>query len=265
MKVPFFSIIVVSYNAASVIEATIESILGQTNDDYEIIVKDGGSDDGTLECVPQNDKIKIYSNADDGIYYGMNEAIDYAVGEYVCFLNCGDRFASNEVLHDMYDFLKAEKCGVAYGNYSRKKMIGYQPSKLNAFDLYRTPLCHQTMFIERRLFETFGKYDITFKICADWAHSTKLFLNGVSFLHCPLVVCDYEGGGASESENGIRIKKEETERIRREYYAPEQQIEFNKKINRSFYHIRQRMVSDKAPSWVRRFYRGLVKMYNMMR
>ena len=85
-KNPFFSIIVVSFNAGQTISNTINSILSQTFHDYEIVVKDGLSKDDTLKCIPKSEKIRVYSQDDCGIYDAMNQAIDLSTGKYVCFL-----------------------------------------------------------------------------------------------------------------------------------------------------------------------------------
>ena len=79
MKVttPFFSIIVVCYNAGEELRKTVESIQNQTDTDYEIIVKDGVSTDGSLKQLKEDDRLRIYSSPDKGIYDAMNQAVSY--------------------------------------------------------------------------------------------------------------------------------------------------------------------------------------------
>ena len=93
-----FSIIVVCLNAGDKLHKTIESILSQTESDYEIVVKDGGSTDGSVKTLLTDDKMRVYCEADTGIYDAMNQALSHAKGEYVCFLNCGDYFYDRTVL-----------------------------------------------------------------------------------------------------------------------------------------------------------------------
>ena len=134
MQKPFFSIIVVSLNAGERLKNTVESILGQSCEDYEVIIKDGGSTDGSLDFLPKNhcshstiekgtindeldqekkrgkpaeqekikaadyERIKLITKKDQGIYDAMNQALEEAVGEYYLFLNCGDYFYDLKVL-----------------------------------------------------------------------------------------------------------------------------------------------------------------------
>ena len=120
MDTPFFSIIVVAFNAAKTIRTTVDSVLAQSFQDYEIIVKDACSDDGTLEQVPEDPRIRVYSTKDKGIYDGMNEAVGYARGEYVQFLNCGDLFYDSEVLRKVWETARDLTApSVVYGDHSR--------------------------------------------------------------------------------------------------------------------------------------------------
>ena len=264
MKEHFFSIIVASYNAEATIRATILSVLKQKFEDYEIVVKDGGSTDGTLEKIPESEKIRVYSSRDGGIYQGMNEGIGYANGKYLCFLNCGDLFVDENVLSSVYETAKSLEGfnNIIYGNYSRKGVVFKQPSKIKAFYLYRTPLCHQTMFFGYENLESTNGYDTSYKILADYNHTVHSFKNGTSFVYCNAVICDYLGGGASESKKGIAIKTVEYEDIREKYFTKKQIRRFNIKLFLSFKGLRQRMISDKSPRWVRRLYRKLVNGVN---
>ena len=89
---PLFSIIVVSLNAGEELLHTIDSILKQTEQGYEIIVKDGFSSDGSIEQLPSDDRIRLFQQKDKSIYDAMNQAVQYASGEYYLFMNCGDYF-----------------------------------------------------------------------------------------------------------------------------------------------------------------------------
>ena len=93
-----FSIIVVCYNAGEKLEKTIASIRRQTEDDYEIIVQDGLSADGSVERLSAAADLRLFRERDEGIYDAMNRAVSHAAGKYLFFLNCGDYFADEEVL-----------------------------------------------------------------------------------------------------------------------------------------------------------------------
>ena len=97
---PLFSIITVTYNAASTLPATLESVAGQSCKLFEYIIMDGVSKDKTLKLaidagIPQ---ARIYSSPDKGIYDAMNKAMAVARGDYLIFLNAGDAFHSSDTL-----------------------------------------------------------------------------------------------------------------------------------------------------------------------
>ena len=263
MNKPFFSIIVVCLNAQETVAKTIESVLQQDFEDYEIVVKDGMSKDDTLKCVPQSEKIKVYEKPDKSIYDAMNQGIEYANGRYVCFLNCGDVFKTADVLKNIYDTAKcASEESVIYGNYSRKGVLFKQPSKISPFYLYRTPLCHQTMFIAKRLFEINGLYNTEYKILADYEHTLCDYFKKAEFVYCNCIVCDYMGEGVSESEKGKIIKANERKEIINKYFSKKQKVMFELKLKLSFKKLRQKMISDRSPEFVRKFYRKLVNIVN---
>ena len=115
MQKPFFSIIVVALNPGQRLGKTLNSILSQTYENYEVILKDGGSTDGSLEALQKQgffenkNQIRIIQKKDKSIYDGMNQAISYTEGRFVQFLNCGDYFYSKTVLEEVAEFIKAEE------------------------------------------------------------------------------------------------------------------------------------------------------------
>ena len=154
---PFFSIIVAAFNAEDTIEKTVASVLEQSFDDFEIIVKDARSTDGTLRKIPYDSRIRIYSDKDGGIYDGMNVALGYVTGEYVQFLNCGDILADRDVLRTVYDALQKKPTDMIYGNIRKFGRIDRQIKRLSRAALCRTTVCHQAIFYKRTLFDTVGK------------------------------------------------------------------------------------------------------------
>ena len=100
------SVVTVSYNAVSTIEQTILSVINQTYPHIEYIIIDGGSTDGTVDIIKKYaDKIVYWvSESDKGIYDAMNKAIDVASGDYVNFINAGDKFCSLHILEKVMSF-----------------------------------------------------------------------------------------------------------------------------------------------------------------
>ena len=145
---PFFSILVVCLNAGSKLEQTITSIQAQDFTDYEIIVKDGGSTDGSLDFL--KGQLRILQQKDSGIYDAMNQAAEAARGRYVYFLNCGDFFAERDVLSKIHSLIleKPAKHGIYYGNIFERLTGQCVPSNpsMDAFGCYRNVPCHQACF-----------------------------------------------------------------------------------------------------------------------
>lgn len=261
---PYFSVIIVSYNAGITIEQTIQSVLSQSYDNYEIIVKDAVSKDNTLSYIPKSDKIKVYSEKDTGIYDGMNSAIKYASGKYLIFLNCGDCFASSEVLQKVYEksiAMQEEDC-IIYGDYIRNEVLFKQPSKIYDFYLYRTPLCHQSMIFARTLFEKYGGYDLSFKICADYDFTVKTYKDKMPYVYIDIPICKYLGGGVSESKKGSKIKNNDYKVIKKKYFKKRERFFYSIKIFFSFRKLRSLLISDKSPKWIRKLYRKIVNKIN---
>ena len=100
-----FSIIVVCLNPGTKLNQTLDSILAQTCPDFEVIVKDGGSRDGSIESMRTDGRIHLYQEPDHSIYEAMNQAVSHVTGDYILFLNCGDLFYDNEVLTHTAQFM----------------------------------------------------------------------------------------------------------------------------------------------------------------
>lgn len=212
-----FSIVVVCLNAGEDLLLTINSVLGQDFDRYEIIIKDGISTDKSLDKIPIDKRIHIYNMHDYGIYDAMNQAIQLAKGRYICFMNCGDIFYSNDVLNHIYEEISSniDDQDVIYGDYMRDGIINISPSKLKPSN----PICHQTMFISKNVFDKYGLYDTNFKIMADRKHIAMTWKNGVNYKHVNCVVCIYKGGGYSETDYAVSRMKIENKQIVNTYFS----------------------------------------------
>ena len=103
-----FSIIVVCLNPGDKLNRTLDSVLSQTFSDYEIVVKDGGSKDGSVESMRLDARIRFYKEQDGGIYEAMNQAVSHAKGDFVLFLNCGDLFPDDRVLERTSSHIERE-------------------------------------------------------------------------------------------------------------------------------------------------------------
>ena len=188
------SIITINLNNASGLFKTIESVFQQTSTDFELIVVDGGSTDGSVEVIRKfehkhsNPSIPDFidyfswtSEPDIGIYNAMNKGIRMAKGEYVQFLNSGDGLATKEVTLEMMHLIP-EGCNIFYGNMLKQlpdKKIrdrGFAGRMPTMLDFYTGTLNHSSSYIRKSLFDRYGLYDESLKIVADW----KWFLNVVA-------------------------------------------------------------------------------------
>ena len=283
MKIPFFTVITVCYNAGDGLRRAVEALNKQTCGDYQHIIKDGGSTDGSVDSIRHmvdgDGRTVIISCPDNGIYDAMNRALSEAKGRYFYFLNCGDDFYDSCVLEDVKRFIESkstvdtvnprEKGGVGaledaviYGDFLLRGEKIRQPERIDAFYLYRRPLNHQSMFFGKGLFKRYGGFDTSFSIRADHEFTLRAYRGGSDFLRIYRVIAVYEGGGFSEREDKKRLRESELETIRRRYFTSDERRKYHVRLLFSFSHLRARLRSEKSPKWVRALYRRCANFFN---
>ena len=217
-----YSIITINYNNKAGLQETIKSVLEQTDNDYEFIVIDGNSDDGSKEAILNHtDNIDYWvSEPDSGIYNAMNKGIRKANGEYLVFLNSGDTFYNSDVLKDVKPTLG---CDVIVGKIYKTKTrsYGFLPTSSPTMMLfYEGSLDHQACFIKRELFQD-TLYDESLRISADWKFFIqKIVFENRSISKSPVVISSYEGGGISENPKYSALHKAEREKVLKEMLPP---------------------------------------------
>lgn len=224
-----FSIIVVCLNAGQKLKETVNSILKQACKDYEIIIKDGGSKDGSVEMVREilteedMERVHIYTEKDRSIYDAMNQAVKKTEGEYCLFLNCGDYFYDDNVLERTAELIEKNdgKSKLFYGDtfYQKTETIDWSPKEITGFVCYRNIPCHQSCFYHRSLLV--GKeYECEYKIRADYEHFLWCFYQaGANPHYLGFVVSSYEGGGYSETKENEKRDKREHKEITKKYMS----------------------------------------------
>lgn len=213
---PRLSVITVTYNNATGLEKTIESVGSQTYDAIEFLIIDGGSKDGSKEIIEKNAAKLHYwiSEPDKGIYHAMNKGIRAASGEYCLFLNSGDVFFDQDTVENA--LLNTDDEDIIYGNAVKikphyERLIKYSP-KLTLYDFIKIEpaLHHQASFIKKELFDKYGYYDETIKIIADWEFFFRtIILNHAKTKYIDQTICVFEGTGLSNSlpvGNKMRIE-----------------------------------------------------------
>ncbi len=180
---PLFSIITVTWNAATVIAPTLQSVQRQTSSDYEMLIIDGVSTDGTLDIVRQASiaGLRIFSEPDNGLYDAMNKGIERARGQYLIFLNAGDTFAGDAVLARLAELARSNP-GVIYGQTQLVDTMGnvvgdrhlMAPKRLTADSfLNGMVVCHQAFAVRRDLAP---QYDLQYRYSADYDWCIKVLL-----------------------------------------------------------------------------------------
>lgn len=220
---PLFSIVTVCLNDLEGLKKTVSSVKAQTFEDYEYIVVDGGSTDGSVEYLRSVSPNHFTSEPDDGIFFAMNKALRMCTGEYICFMNAGDVFYDEYVLmHVSKQIKQYPHVCLFYGDVivpTHTRYFSKQPSKLTKFILYRTTgVCHQACFLRRKIYKETGGFDTTFKYKGDREFLTRIILEKkISYKHLNLVVAKYKEGGFSELNKKYAHK--EIEIIRQKYFS----------------------------------------------
>lgn len=219
------SVITVCYNEENNIERTVKSVLRQSNKNYEYIICDGKSTDKTLEIAESYRSdfnkngidFKVISKKDGGVYFGMNNGIDVATGNYIIFMNAGDTFYGTEAISAVLKALEEADSlpDVIYGDSNDVRRGFYMYLKADHNKLTQgMSMCHQSIFVSSDVMKQ-EKFDTSLKICADYNLFLGLFLNGKRFLHIDAVISNFYEGGIST----VRIDEalEETFKIKDRY------------------------------------------------
>jgi glycosyltransferase involved in cell wall biosynthesis len=200
------SIITINYNNYEGLQKTINSVVSQTFKDFEWIIIDGGSTDGSKELIEQYaDQFAFWvSEPDKGIYNAMNKGIRVAKGDYLQFLNSGDWLCDETALERC--FSNNVMADVLYGDLylydkGQKREIVY-PETLTLRLFYRRSLCHQSSFIRRELLSG-SLYSEENKIVSDWEFFLKQALNNKHFKHINEFVICYDLSGISSNNEEL--------------------------------------------------------------
>ena len=194
-----FSIIIPTLNAGRKLEETINSVLAQDDELFELLIIDGGSTDETLDIVRQYpNQIVLFTGEDSGIYDAMNKGIERAGGEYLHFLGAGDCLRLN-ILKTISKTISQEGLSFIYGSVYLKEEKREYGGEFDEARITRRNICHQAIFYSRRIFELLGNYDLRYKLLADHAFNLKCFGDErVKKIYVDAIIADYEGSGASK-------------------------------------------------------------------
>ena len=180
------SVITINYNNSDGLRKTIESVINQTYKDFEYILVDGGSTDGSVDVIKEYaDKIDYWvSEPDKGIYNAMNKGIDVAKGEYCIFMNSGDTFCNTETVKTVFE-IGADKDIICGNTMMPNRQV--PPMEITFNTMYSGTICHQCAFIRTNLMRKY-KYDESLKIVAD----RKFFLQALIYDNCSYSAIDVD-------------------------------------------------------------------------
>lgn len=197
---PKVTVVTVTFNAATEIEATIKSVIEQSYPNIEYIIIDGGSSDGTLDIIRRYDKYITYwvSERDGGIYDAMNKGVIRASGDWINFLNCGDTFVSSETVSEVLENIPAD-ADIVYGNtFYRKDNRQWLHETYSLNDLWKSMICcHQSIFAKTHLMKQFP-FNTEYKISADFDFVYKCYVQGYKLYDTKLTIATHCANGISE-------------------------------------------------------------------
>lgn len=247
---PEFSIVTVCFNSENTISKTIESVLEQKFKDYEYIIIDGASKDGTIEIVKSFEgrfkgRLKYISEPDKGIYDAFNKGIRMSSGKYVWIVNSDDYIAP-DALQNLADFIESndwDTFPVISGGLNFVSMTGNLISTNiptgNGLDrAYKNDYIgvpHPATLVPKEIYDKYGVFDIYYKIIgdADWFH--RVYGAGERFVFVDFVITNMSDGGISNQFNYNRSLRDRLYYLRKFYSNPFVRFIHWLKWTKSFY------------------------------
>lgn len=209
-----FSIITINYNNIEGLRHTIDSVVDQTYDDYEYIIIDGGSTDGSVDVIEKYDSKVSYwiSEKDRGIYHAMNKGVAQAHGDYCIFMNSGDFFYDSDALTKVSIMIAEEDIVVGKVVIDEKNTIISPPpisGELTLYHLYSGAIPHQGAFIKTDLLRKYP-YDENLKISSDWKFFVQTLIHdNCSIRYLDVFVTHYDIHGFSSSNQELMRQEKE--------------------------------------------------------
>ncbi|MEQ1797230.1 MAG: glycosyltransferase family 2 protein [Lacibacter sp.] len=198
------SIIIPTFNAAEYLENLLPAIALQTFQQYEILILDNFSTDGTAEVIQSNQasntRIRYVSEQDKGIYYAMNKGIEMSKGEWLYFMGSDDCFFDINVLQTISANLTANY-DLVYGDVLWVPDNILESGSCKPIDLINRNINHQRIFYRKELFLQFGGYDLQYKVASDHELNIRFFCNNnIRKKYLPVTIAKYHSGGFSANK-----------------------------------------------------------------
>ncbi len=207
------SIITINLNNKDGLQCTINSVLSQSFSDYEWIIIDGDSNDGSRELIEQNARHLSYwvSEPDKGIFNAMNKGIKNAAGDWLLFLNSGDSLYESTTLEKL--FCQQHNGDILYGNAviiypDGTKIHAHYPDSVSLHYFKWGVINHQATFFRNYVFKD-HPYNEKYFIAGDWAYCFEAVCRGLKFTHIDQTIVYYDNSGISTNWNERHIRERE--------------------------------------------------------
>lgn len=221
---PFFTIITINLNNKKGLERTIKSVLCQRFTDFEFIVVDGVSSDGSQEFILEHQSkiTKVIIEKDSGVYDAMNKGLAHATGKYIQFLNSGDSLKDEHALESIAKQVNGED--LIYTDVELlegDQLVAMKfPSELSWRFQMTDMICHQAIFASSALFQKTGKFDLNYRVYADYDWLMKAIRKQRAvYKHIPGFHIIYEAGGISATTDKSK-QLTEKDKIHDAYFSP---------------------------------------------
>lgn len=207
------SIITINFNDAQGLEKTIQSVISQTYNDFEYIIVDGASTDGSVDVIKKySDSLTHWvSEPDTGIYNAMNKGTRMASGEYCLYLNSGDFLAGNDVLEKAFNHKFTEdivSC-ICLDYDEKREWLKVPPKKISLFTFTCGSLPHPTSFIKRELLNSLGGYNEQYRIISDWCFFLDaMIIHNSSYKTLDIVLSKFNCFGISSTSSNKEKEKQ---------------------------------------------------------
>jgi glycosyltransferase involved in cell wall biosynthesis len=222
---PYFTVITASLNMGSSLIRTIESIKNQKFQDFEHVVIDGGSSDNTLKILASYDNsynLKWISEPDQGVPDAFNKAVGLSTGEYIIAIQADDYLLDENVLEKVYEIISAKKNDI-YSFPIIKELTSDSAEQINPIQhlwwrRFRNIFPHQGIFVNRKLFDKIGNYDLKYTITEDYDFLYRALnaQSSVSFEKLPVAYMGGDGPCSTNEYLSTRLHEEISLQIKNE-------------------------------------------------
>lgn len=229
---PKISVVTTAYNAVNTIETTIKSVLDQKYSNFEYIVVDAGSTDGTCERIkPFCNRLASYSSQrDGGISDGFNRGIKQATGELIILINADDRLAPDTLSKVAQFYVDKQFPDVIYGHLvetkdGRERIV---VPRSHEFLYEGMVFSHPSTAVKKSLYDKIGLYDVSYKFSMDYHFFLRAYLKGARFEYFPEVLAYFSAHGWSNLSVYHKAS------VHRECYRAQMELKLNPVISTLF-------------------------------